>query len=544
MRPMTQRVLAVIALLALGLAGCRRDEHIAHLYEPTSPPSSPTARVSTTAAAPSVPASFPASSDGGTGGCVPSGIGRDITVGPGQTYASLGDAPFESLARGDTVRIFWREQPYHEKLMISGIGTEYAPIRVCGVPGPQGQLPVIDGQDATTRPLLDFPFDGHQVRGLVIIGHRHSEPWENTPSYIVLEGLEVRNASPPFTFTDRSGKKLAYSNIAAGIFVERASHLTIRGCTVTANNTGMFIGTGGGDVALTRDVLIEKNFIHDNGSLADYYEHNVYNEASNVTYQFNHFGPPRGGTKGILGANIKERSAGVVIRYNWIEDGAHIMDIVDAQESKDSTRSMPSFHSTYVYGNVIIRGTTPAGSMIHYGGDSEVYEDYRKGTLFFYDNTVVVKNQSYPPYARTPVFELSTNDEHLDSRDNVYFSTVVPDDTHAIGMLGGRDGVSSGVATFAGDWVKKGWTVHDLTQGAKMDLRAQVHGFDKMTRGDVPGFRDASADDYAIVAPGSAGTPVALTPDIPVQLLPTFEYVKHQQGKKRPEALTLGAFGD
>lgn len=540
MLPMTPRLLAVVAV-GLTLSACRRDEHITQLYEPVSPSFT---HVSTVAVASPRPASILAATDGGTGGCAPSGTGRDIKVGPGQAYASLGDAPFESLTKGDTVRIFWREQPYHEKLMISGIGTESAPIRVCGVPGPHGQLPVIDGQDATTRPLLDFPFDGHQVRGLVIIGHRHSEPWENTPSYIVLEGLEVRNASPPFTFTDRSGKKLAYSNIAAGIFVERASHLTVRGCTVTANNTGMFIGTGGGAVALTQDVLIEKNYIHDNGSLADYYEHNVYNEASNVTYQFNRFGSPRGGPKGVLGANIKERSAGVIVRYNWIEDGAHIMDIVDAQEAKDSTQSMPSFHSTYVYGNVIIRGAAPAGSMIHYGGDSGLTENYRKGTLFFYNNTVVVKNAGYGGYTRTPVFELSTNDEHLDSRNNIYFSTIAADDLHAIGMLGGRDGVSSGVATFAGDWVKKGWTVYDSTLGAKSDLRAQVRDFDKMTRGDLPGFRDASTDDYALVVPGSGGTPVSLAPTVPAELLPTSEYVKHQQGRPRPEPLTLGAFGE
>ena len=60
---------------------------------------------------------------------------------------------------------------------------------------------------------------------------------------------------------------------------------------------------------------------------------------------------------------------------------------------------MPTFHSTYVYGNVIIRGKTPTGTMIHYGGDSGVLDDYRKGTLFFYDNTVIVKNDGYPPTA-------------------------------------------------------------------------------------------------------------------------------------------------
>jgi hypothetical protein len=458
-------------------------------------------------------------------------------VGPGRAFTRLGDVPFESLSAGDTVRIFWRAQPYREKLMISARGTAKDPVRVCGVPGPAGQLPVIDGEDATTRPQLDFPFDGHQVRGLVIIGHAHGGRWEDTPSHIVLEGLEIRNSAPPHAFTDRAGKRASYSPIAAGIFVERARHLTIRGCTVTANNNGVFIGTGGGAVTLTEDVLLEGNYVHGNGSLADYYEHNVYNEASGVTYQFNRFGPPRGGPSGPLGANIKERSAGVVIRYNWIEDGAHLLDLVDAQESKDETRALPSFHSTYVYGNVLVRGASPSGSMVHYGGDSEVFEDYRKGTLYFFHNTVLVRNEGYRDYTRTAVFELSTNDEHLDSRNNVYFSDREPDELHAIGMLGARDRISSGVATFAGDWVRKGWTPHDLTLGLEVELRAKVSGLDRVVRGDTPGFRDARSDDLALVG---AGASVALAPE--VREGPVFEYVKHQRGKVRTGPPRPGAF--
>jgi len=474
--------------------------------------------------------------------CTHKGSGTDYPVGPKQKYAKIGDVPFESLKAGDTVRIHHREEPYREKMFIGGRGTEKAPIRICGVAGPKGELPVIDGKDATTRKQLDFPFEGHQVRGLVIIGHPHGEPWAYMPSHIVFEGLEVRNSSPPYSYTDRAGKKASYVRNAAGIFVERASHLTIRGCVVRQNNNGIFMGTGGGE-GLTQNVLLEGNHIYDNGSVEAYYEHNVYNEASNVVYQYNRFGSPRAGAQGVLGANIKERSAGVVIRYNWIEDGAHILDIVDAQEAMDTTRSMPSFHATHVYGNVIVRGTTPSGSMIHYGGDSGVFTNYRKGKLHFYNNTVIVRNEKYPDYTRTPVFELSTNEEQLDSRNNVYWSTIAPDDTHAIGMLGARDEVSSGVASFAGDWVRSGWTGHDITLGKKIDIKATIRGLDKVPRGDSPGFRDVAAEDYALASP--LGAPVSLRPDISAELLPVAQYVKHRLGKPRKaEPPSLGAFGE
>jgi hypothetical protein len=532
-----RRALALACAVATSVA-CSRDHGSASTPAP-APRASDAAAAASLAPPPVAPPVAPQADT--PGACAHVGRGRDFPVGPGQKYASLGEVPFESLGAGDTVRVYFREEPYREKLMIHGKGTETDPIRICGVPGPDGRLPVIDGKDATTRRQLDFPFDGHQVRGLVIIGHAHGEPWESTPTHIVFEGFEVRNGAPPYTFTDRSGKAAAYSSIAAGIFVERADHLTIRGCTVTGNNNGLFVGTGGGAVELTRNVLIEKNWIHGNGSLVDWYEHNVYNEASDVVYQYNRFGPPRSGARGVLGANIKERSAGVVIRYNWIEDGAHILDIVDAQESKEVTRAMPSFHVTYVYGNVILRGATPSGSMIHYGGDSGVLGDYRKGKLLFYENTVFVKNARYPEYTRTPIFELSTNEEQLDSRDNVYASEVAPDDLHALGMLGERNRVSSGVATFAGDWVRKGITAHELTR--LVYLRAKVSGLDdKVTRGDDPGFLDAREGGFTLVAP--LGQPVALRPDIPPELLPTAQYVPHQRGRPRSDAPALGAFGE
>ena len=96
--------------------------------------------------------------------------------------------------------------------MLGGQGTAEQPIRLCGVPGPNGELPVIDGEDATTRPELDFPFDGHQVRGLVTVGHKHDDRTKLEPTHITIEGLEIKNASPPNSFTDKSGSRATYAN--------------------------------------------------------------------------------------------------------------------------------------------------------------------------------------------------------------------------------------------------------------------------------------------------------------------------------------------
>ena len=36
-------------------------------------------------------------------------------VGPGKTFANIGDVPWELLQPGDTVLIYWRSTPYKEK---------------------------------------------------------------------------------------------------------------------------------------------------------------------------------------------------------------------------------------------------------------------------------------------------------------------------------------------------------------------------------------------------------------------------------------------
>ncbi|NUP05433.1 MAG: right-handed parallel beta-helix repeat-containing protein [Polyangiaceae bacterium] len=470
--------------------------------------------------------------------CVHKGPGTDYEVGPGKKYAAIGDVPMEQLKAGDTVRIHYRPEPYREKLMIGGVGKADAPIRVCGVRGPNGEMPVIDGENATTRKQLIFPYDGHQVRGLVMVGWKRSDPWQTGPEHIVIEGLELRHASPPYKFTDKSGAEAAYTQPAAGIFVQRGKFITIRGNVVHDNGNGLFVGTAGGE-ELTEDVLIEGNYIYNNGSSENYYHHNVYNEGNRITYQFNHFGPPKSSPQGILGANIKERSAGVVIRYNWIEDGAHLIDLVDSQEARQPNVTSPGFHESWVYGNVLVRGPTASGSMVHYGGDSGMLETYRKGTLHFFHNTVVIENSAYKEWEGSAIFELSTNDEALESRNNVYMSDT-PYPNRPVMLLGKRDGVVSGVASFEGDWIREGI---DTFATGKVKQVATANGVDGCTRGADPGFSSLEKRDFHLgEACPFVGKGAALT--TPNDYGVRMQYVQHGKGEPRPAEAspTPGAF--
>ncbi|HFC52967.1 MAG TPA: hypothetical protein ENJ43_00865, partial [Gammaproteobacteria bacterium] len=84
--------------------------------------------------------------------CAPTGSGTDYPVGPGQSYASISEVPWGELGPGDTVRIHYRPEPYREKIVISTSGSEDDPIRICGVAGPNGERPVLDGDGAANDP--------------------------------------------------------------------------------------------------------------------------------------------------------------------------------------------------------------------------------------------------------------------------------------------------------------------------------------------------------------------------------------------------------
>src|SRR4029079_2056643 len=98
-------------------------------------------------------------------------------VGPGKPYANIGDVPWESLQAGDTVLIYWRSTPYKEKWVICRQGTATAPITVRGVAGPGGELPVIDGNGATTRSALSY---WNENRSVIKIGGA-DVPADTTP---------------------------------------------------------------------------------------------------------------------------------------------------------------------------------------------------------------------------------------------------------------------------------------------------------------------------------------------------------------------------
>ena len=442
-------------------------------------------------------------------------MGTDYNVGPGQPLSSISDVPWATLQAGDRVFIHWRNTPYKEKWVINRQGTAVEPIEIIGVNGPAGQQPVIDGNGAVTVSGVNY---WGESRGVIKIGGSNT-PADGLPSYITIDNLEIMSSRPPYQFTDDNGQTQSYSNNAASIYIEKGANIIIRNCTLHDSGNGLFIGAFNGD---SENILIENNYIYDNGIVGSIFEHNTYTEALDITYQYNRLGALRSGA---LGNNLKDRSAGLVVRYNWIESGNRQLDLVDSGTS--SLINDPSYSTTHVYGNILIEPDGAGNSQIlHYGGDSGTTGNYRKGNLYLYNNTVISTRPGNTTLAR-----LSTNDETAEVFNNTIFTSATGD---KFAMIDGN-----GTFNMDYNWLKTGWVdCHCSPNGSVNDLGNNILGTD-------PLFVDFNTQEFGLQASSpliNGGT------TIPAGLLPThdltMEYIKHLSSSTRNIVgnLDIGAF--
>lgn len=428
-------------------------------------------------------------------------------VGPGKPYANIGDVPWESLQPGDTVLIYYRSTPYKEKWVICRQGAAAAPITVRGVLGPNGELPVIDGNGATTRLALDF---WSETRGVIKIGGANI-PADTMPRYITIENLDIRSARSSYTFSDDGGATQTYAANASSIYVEKGENITVRNCVIHDSGNGFFVASS--DAAVSRDILVEGNYIYDNGNVGSIYEHNNYTAAIGITFQYNRFGPLLAGAGG---NNLKDRSAGLTVRYNWIEGGNRQLDLVDGEDSS-IIRNDPRYRETHVYGNILVEPDAAGNrQMVHYGGDSGGSASYRKGTLYFYNNTMVSARTD-----RTTLFRLSTNDERCDARNNIFYVSAAGSTLSLLDTDGALD--------LSHNWLKPGWVI------SFGNFQGTINDDGTSVQTSSPDFVNEAAQNYYLAAGSvciNAGG--ALNPAV----LPAHDllrqYVKHQMSEARP----------
>lgn len=425
----------------------------------------------------------------------PGGGGTTYHVGPGKEYSQLGDIPWYKLGPGDTVYIYYKSTPYNEKILISGAGTINQWIRILGVPDPAtGALPIISGNNATTGTNMHHHWQDPtliQVSGVIHIAvHADSSSDPNgsapLPSYIEIANLQVQDGYQDYKFTAEDGSTHNYGSFAACIYARSARHILIRNNILTNCGLGFYNWTGDGSAeawwaGLQVDTVVRGNYFYNNGVPNSYTEHQVYTESDGLVVEANYFGPQRIGS---LGSQIKDRSAGSVIRYNYIEqsEAGWDIDLVEPQEgcpslcysSGATIRKNPKYLQAFVYGNVIVNQSNTSPNFVHWNEDHQMGQGRAteaNGILYFYNNTIIsltnsnlasLFNQTYGGYDCSP----TPLPGRIDVRNNVIYTTA---SSFRLGEY-----CKQAHFDFGTNWVSSGWEnsfteatgIENLIQGA------------------------------------------------------------------------------
>ncbi|MBI3860436.1 MAG: fibronectin type III domain-containing protein [Planctomycetia bacterium] len=460
------------------------------------------------------------------------GSPKTYDIGPGYQYTTLGSFNWSQLGPGDTVNIHYKPGGYNEQLLIDTRGTPAAWITINGVPDPTtGALPILNGAGAVQAAQFQSHSSWLTGAGELIIGLSPGYVYGYTPGYLKIENLVITGAYSQNTFTDYTGTVQNYNVGAAGVYLEGGTDITLDNLTVYNNGEGIFGAGQAGLYRLLSNVTLESNYIYNNGEIGDALYHNSYLEGINTLYEYNHYGPTR---TGALGAGIKDRGPGTVIKYNTIDGGAHQIDLPETENEQDLAMVLPEYNETYVFGNVII--STDGSSPIHYGGDQGLDEFERKGVLYLYDNTIVIESDQSSTY-HMAVVDLVDGGQALDARNNIIavFPATPGATPTQVGLIR-----STNNAYFGTNWVSNGVTLTDNG----LTLTGNVGGLSNLITGSGadPGFVDAAAGDFHLLASsavlGLGGVLAGSTAAYPV----AEEYQAPQSGQTRSSIADLGAF--
>jgi len=475
-------------------------------------------------------------------------LGTEYSVGPGQPLSSLSQVPWTELNPGDTVRIYYREEPYRERICLNLRGREDARITITGMKGPNGELPVISGENAICDSqfkdffVLGDSNNGYEQYQLILIDKSRTDGNTHEPGYITIENLKITRGYPDYTFTNVDGVSgINYSTFTSGIRINRGEHIKIRGCEFTENSLGIFLRELPEDYAIPNDIIIEGCYFHYNGVVGSHFEHNIYIQGINVTVQYCWFDQLRpGGT----GSTIKSRAAGTVIRYNMIKSSTRAIDIVDVEEGINIIYNHPAYSKTYIYGNVIENFVNPdseypfAANMIHYGYDNNI-DTSRRGILYFYNNTVsIICNRS--DWWWTNLFQPSTEDENVVILNNIIH--VQPRTYEAIPTNFSIATQSGTVSLNGTNWITSGWTSYRENYG----FSGSVTVTGTVLEGTDPGFIDEFATNYYLASSSpcidqSSTLPTDITNkyDLSLEYVPLTSY---KQKVVTGSGIDLGAF--
>lgn len=459
----------------------------------------------------------------------------DFEVGPGKPYTEIEQVPWEYLLPGDRVFIYARALPYKRTIVISSSGTDDAWIEIIGVRDPvTGAKPVIDGDGATCASGRHF--DIYDGKGLIAVGPfpvgEDGAVFGTKVRFIHITGFELRNANPTKQRYKRGANNLTnWEDFSEGVYVLGGRNICIQGNTIHHCGLGVFVNSTNHDRFQSSLIHICNNWVYACSSLGSYSTHCFYTEAIGTLYEHNFI---QSVITGSFGDTIKERSSGVVFRYNYVETSANAISFRDPSNEDPAQNGVlesqavdvwgeRNVRGIYVYGNTFVNEIGSPQSIIGVGdgGNGEL----REGNLHFYSNVVLNRADGvsgytgieYNPY-RIPLFcMLNTRSPiTVHARNNLFYTT-----TKTAGAKLAPLGVFfwGGVADFQGNWTNNFLnTAYDTNYAAALAKGEQFTGvgLGGLTNStDQPGFASLAYNDLSFLptSPFNQLT-AALHPDV------------------------------
>jgi hypothetical protein len=191
-----------------------------------------------------------------------------------------------------------------------------------------------------------------------------------------------------------------------------------------------------------------------------------------------------------------------------------------------------------IYGNTLVTPPGNASTPILYGGDQGLDPFYRKGNLYLYNNTLVVRSTQAQVYKINAV-ELSSPGESLDARNNIF--TALPATSGAPPIYGLLPG--DGMAYFGRNWVMDDYELTSDNAG----FTGHAAGVGNLLVGSTnnPGFANPAGGDYRLTAGSACIDAASRMAGTTLDFLVDWEYLDPHTGRRRfihGNAADIGAF--
>ncbi len=369
----------------------------------------------------------------------PALTGGDYEVGTGKAFPTIQSTPAANqITAGSIIRIWNTDttgsnaSTYHEYYQVNTSGTPAQPILICGVPDSHGNLPIVDGSNATGQSgVSPWAAAGYGVISTWGGGYGNGTPygyWQNGsagPSYVDITGLHVRNATPGVTYTPPGGgAATAYITGASCLNIRSGSYLDLSGNDLDTCTNGIFTAenTNSAWAPVTQEITVVGNHVHGSGWAGDFTEHQLYLQSFYMLVQGNRVDQY---LSTAAGSNLKFRGVEGIFRYNYLglstsgtNGPTREVDLVENQDASsyvtfEQYLSAPgqtncnysfwclgdtaganviaayqeSAQKDFVYGNILLTAGA-AEYQVHYSEDHDGGMSARNGTLYFSNNTM------------------------------------------------------------------------------------------------------------------------------------------------------------